>query len=144
MDNSVEMVRITTEKLERSGIQHLNPLFFDLEKEAYLGKPVDVVFSQMALHHVVNVGEMLYQFHRMLKPGGLLITKTPCLSEMNFMIRLLVPMMQAVGRAPYVAFLTKAQLEREIAAAGFEIVERAQHGSKPKPEPRIYLVARKV
>jgi ubiquinone/menaquinone biosynthesis C-methylase UbiE len=72
MDNSTEMVRITTEKLARSGIQHLYPLFFDLEKEAYLGKPVDIVFSQMALHHVGDVGEMLYQFHRMLKPGGVL------------------------------------------------------------------------
>lgn len=72
MDNSAEMVRITSEKLERSGIHHLHPLFFDLEKEAYLGKPVDMVFSQMALHHVDDIGGMIHQFNTLLKPGGIL------------------------------------------------------------------------
>ncbi len=72
MDNSAGMVLTSTEKLERNEIFHLSPLFFDLEKEAYLGKPVDVIFSQMAMHHVNDIGGMLHQFYRMLKPEGLL------------------------------------------------------------------------
>ncbi|HRO03617.1 MAG TPA: SAM-dependent methyltransferase, partial [Terricaulis sp.] len=51
---------------------------------------------------------------------------------------------QAIGKAPDVAFFNAAELEAEIAGAGFEIVERARHGTKPKQEPRIYLVARKL
>jgi len=79
-----------------------------------------------------------------LKPGGVFISKTPCLKEMNFMVGLVVPVLRAVGRAPYVAFFSAQELEREIAGAGFEIAERARHGSKKKQEPRIYLVARKI
>jgi hypothetical protein len=62
---------------------------------------------------------------------------------MNFAIRPLVPVMQAFGRAPYVAFFNAAELEREIAGAGFEIIERARHGTK-KNDPRAFLVARKA
>jgi hypothetical protein len=63
---------------------------------------------------------------------------------MNPLIRLFVPLAQAIGQAPYVAFLSAEEVERDIAAAGFEIVERDRHGSRGKQEPRIFIVARKL
>ena len=56
----------------------------------------------------------------MLTPGGLLISKTPCLAEMSPLIRLAVPVMWAIGKAPYVSFFSGPQLEQEIASMGFE------------------------
>lgn len=50
--------------------------------------------------------------------------------------------MQAFGKASYVAFFSGADLEREIAAANFEIAERARHGSGGK-DTRPFLVAQK-
>ena len=79
---------------------------------------------------------------RALKPGGLLISKTPCLAEMNALIRFAVPVMRAIGKAPYVSFFSAAQLEAEIARMGFSIIERARHGSGRR-DPRIFIVARK-
>jgi hypothetical protein len=78
----------------------------------------------------------------MLKPGGLFVSKTPCLSDANPLLRAVVPAMQLVGAAPHVAFFSAAALESEIAAAGFEIIERAFHGSGKK-DARPFLVARK-
>jgi hypothetical protein len=49
-----------------------------------------------------------------LKPGGLFISKTPCLREMNPLARVAVPVMQLVGKAPYVAILSAEELEREL------------------------------
>ena len=40
-------------------------------------------------------------------------------------------------------FFGNEKLEREIAEAGFEITERARHGTK-KGDARIFLVARKA
>ena len=94
------------------------------------------------LHLVSEREATLEHIRQALKPGGLFISKTSCLSEMNRLVRLAVPVMQFAGKAPYVAVFTATELEREIEAAGFEIVERARHGSKRK-DARIFIVARK-
>jgi hypothetical protein len=72
------------------------------------------------------------------------ISKTPCLKEMNPLVRAIVPIAQAIGQAPYVTSLSAEDVERDIAAAGFEIVERDRHGTRRKQEPRVFIVARKL
>jgi hypothetical protein len=60
---------------------------------------------------------------------------------MNPLIRMAVPLMRAIGKAPYVEAFSAAELEGEMEDAGFTIVERARHGSGRK-DPRIFIVAR--
>ena len=72
LDSSSEMVRIAKEKLAKEDINHLTPIFFDLEKEDYTIKTFDIVFSQMALHHVLEVDSIISKFYKLLNPGGLL------------------------------------------------------------------------
>jgi hypothetical protein len=51
--------------------------------------------------------------------------------------------MQLIGKAPnVVTSLSTAELEREIVAAGFEIVELARHASRGK-DARPFIVARR-
>jgi ubiquinone/menaquinone biosynthesis C-methylase UbiE len=92
--------------------------------------------------HLVDPAAAMRGVHRLLKPGGLFISKTPCLKDMNPLVRLAVPVMQVFGKAPFVAFFSAGELEREMAAAGFEILERARHASRGK-DTRPFLVARK-
>lgn len=103
----------------------------------------DVGLAFNVLHLLPELGRELKAVHRLLKPGGLFISKTPCLKEMSLLIRTIVRPMQWVGLAPAVFFFTAEELEREIAATGFDILERDRHGTKKKQEPRIFLVARK-
>jgi ubiquinone/menaquinone biosynthesis C-methylase UbiE len=70
MDSSLEMVRVTTEKLEKEDIQNLFPVFFDLEKENYELKSFDFIFTQMTLHHVSNIHEIFSKFYKLLNKGG--------------------------------------------------------------------------
>jgi tRNA (cmo5U34)-methyltransferase len=70
MDSSIQMVCVTVEKLTTLGIHHLNPVFFDLEKEEYTDKTFDVIFSQMALHHVTDIEKIISTFSKLLNPGG--------------------------------------------------------------------------
>ena len=60
---------------------------------------------------------------------------------MNVLIRLAVPLMRMIGKAPHVSFFTAEALEQDVAAAGFTVLERARHGSGRR-DPRIFLVAR--
>ena len=72
MDSSAEMIKVAGEKLKEKGITHLHPLWFDFEKHAYTEQTYDVVFSQMALHHVGNIAKMALKFSALLNPGGIL------------------------------------------------------------------------
>lgn len=141
-DFSSEMIAIAREK----GAAEASKAAFEVAASDAAQWPdacFDAVLAFNLLHLVPQRAETLRNVRRLLKPGGLFISKTPCLKEMNVAIRLAVPLMQAVGRAPSVVFFSARELEAEIAAAGFEIVERALHGSKGK-DVRPFLVARKA
>jgi len=103
----------------------------------------DAVLAFNLLHLVRDRAAMVGQVHESLKPGGLFISKTPCLAEMNPLIRLAVPVAQWLGKAPHVAFFNAVALEDEMVSAGFTILERGRHGSGRK-DARIFLVARKA
>jgi len=143
-DISREMIAIAKEKAAAEGGSKAEFVVATPDAAPFEAGSFDAVLGFNILHLIKDRASALAGAHRLLKPGGLLITKTPCLKEMNPLIRLAVPLMQAIGKAPDVAFFNAAELEAEIAAAGFEVVERARHGTKPKQEPRIYLVARKL
>jgi ubiquinone/menaquinone biosynthesis C-methylase UbiE len=70
MDNSGEMVKVMWEKVEKAGLQHLKPVFFDLEADNFSEGSFDLIFTQMAMHHVGDIGKMISKFHQLLQPGG--------------------------------------------------------------------------
>jgi tRNA (cmo5U34)-methyltransferase len=69
MDNSTEMVRVMEEKVNNEKVSNLKPLCFDLVKSEY-DKTFDLIYSQMALHHIADVPQILAKFYRLLNPGG--------------------------------------------------------------------------
>jgi tRNA (cmo5U34)-methyltransferase len=72
MDNSFGMVQVMHEKVQKSGLLHLKPVFFDLEHSDYKGSKFDFVYSQMVLHHVSNTAQLIKKFSEMLNPEGYL------------------------------------------------------------------------
>ncbi len=141
-DVSSEMIAIAREKARAQGCR--NAEFMTAAAGHGLGSAgcYDAVLAFNLLHLIADRPATLASLHRQLKPNGLFISKTPCLSEMNALIRIAVPAMRMVGKAPYVAFFTAQALEAEIAAAGFTIIAQERHGSGRK-DARIFIVARK-
>ncbi|QEL25971.1 class I SAM-dependent methyltransferase [Bosea sp. F3-2] len=141
-DISGNMIAIARERAEAG--HHANVVFEVGTPDAapWPDETFDVALGFNVLHLVAAREAALSGVHRLLKPGGLFISKTPCLKEMNPIVRIAVPVMQAFGKAPYVASLSAGELERTIAAAGFEIIERGQHASRGR-DARPFLVARK-
>ena len=72
MDSSFQMVCVTVGKIAAQGVHNLFPMFFDLEKDEYNEKTFDVIFSQMALHHVADIDNLILKFSKLLNPGGIL------------------------------------------------------------------------
>jgi tRNA (cmo5U34)-methyltransferase len=72
MDSSMEMVKVTSSKIEKTGVRNLKPLFFDLVHENYNGKPFDLIYTQMVLHHIEDVEKLFIRFRKLLNKDGYL------------------------------------------------------------------------
>ncbi|MFA3920313.1 class I SAM-dependent methyltransferase [Ruegeria hyattellae] len=142
-DLSPGMIRIGKHKAAELGVDNVS------FQTADVGKPpqgsFDVAIAFNLLHLVEDLEASLRQVHATLKPGGLFISKTFCAQSNGSLkyraIRLVLPVMQLFGRAPYVRFMQEKELETMIECAGFTLIER---DSFPAKDARRLLVARKT
>lgn len=140
-DVSSAMIAIAREKVATQSCGNVEFAVTSADRPIGADGSFDAVLAFNVLHLTAERPAVLQQAFRALTPGGLFISKTPCLSEMNSLLRLAVPVARLVGKAPHVSFFSALELEREMESAGFEIIERSRHGSGRK-DARIFIVAR--
>ena len=145
-DISAGMITIAQEKLEAARKNGFNAsLDFRqavADNLAVEGAHFDVVVAFSYLHLAGSLPVVLGHIRSLLAPGGLFISKTPCVGEMNRFIQLAIPLMRLLGKAPsVVTACTTASLTKQIAGAGFEILQNERHGTK-KHDFRPFIVAR--
>ncbi len=105
--------------------------------------PFNAVLGFNYLHLVRDLPGTLRHIHGLLAADGLFISKTPCVGEMNPLVRLaLLPAMRVIGKAPYAGVFRASELSKQISAAGFDIIATENHATKGK-DNRPYIVARK-
>ncbi len=143
-DASSEMIAIARERASAQACENVEFATATSDCVPAPDSAFDAVLAFNMLHLIADRASLFSDVHRLLKPGGVFISKTPCLSEMNPLIRLAVPVMRLLGKAPTsVAFFSATELESELMHAGFTIVERGRHGSGRK-DARIFFVARET
>jgi ubiquinone/menaquinone biosynthesis C-methylase UbiE len=140
-DISNEMISIAREKSAAAACSNADFVVADGDRLPAADGAFDAVLALNVFHLLPNRGQALSEVRRILRPGGLFISKTPCLAEMNPLIRLALPVARALGKAPHVEIFSAGVLEDGIATAGFTISEAVRHGSK-RQDPRIFIVAR--
>ena len=90
-----------------------------------------------------DLADTLERARSLLAEGGLFISKTPCIGDMNPLLGYgALPVMRALRLAPYSAVFDAAELSERVAAAGFQILAIESHATKGK-DRRPYIVARK-
>jgi tRNA (cmo5U34)-methyltransferase len=72
MDDSSEMVKVMNEKIESSQTKNLKTLNFNLEVDEYKDGKFDLIFTQMVLHHVIDIDRIIKKFHQLLNPHSYL------------------------------------------------------------------------
>ncbi len=142
-DISDEMIAIAREKAAAEGVSDVTFETGTADDPRWGEGQFDAAIGFNILHLVPDRPATLAGIRRLLKPGGLFISKSVSLAEMNPTIRLAVPLMRALGKAPYVDTVTEARLVSDIEAAGFEITSRERHGAKGK-DVRPVIIARKI
>lgn len=142
-DLSAGMIAIAREKLSANAISALAFQVATAEASIFETARYNAVLGFNYLHMVRDVPGTLRRIHALLAPGGLFISKTPCLGDMNPLLSLvLLPGMRAVGRAPYVSVFRQAELCKLVSSAGFDLLATENHATKGN-DRRPCIVARK-
>lgn len=137
------MIAIARERLAAQPVPQLGFALADADAPGQGQGAYDVVLAFSMLHLVEDLDHALALLVQALRPGGLLISKTPCINEMNPLIpRLALPLMQAIGKAPQVLCFDAQQLQVALVRQGLEIVSVERHGTRGK-DIRVFIVARK-
>jgi len=140
-DISVEMIEIARKKAREAGNADIDFTVAPVLETRFEPESFDAVLGFNIYHLVPDLPTALARAHALVRPGGLFITKTPCLGEMSWFIRALLPVMQAFGKAPFVDSFTAAELEVLVREAGFEIEDARVFDGAPHTR---FIVARKI
>jgi 2-polyprenyl-3-methyl-5-hydroxy-6-metoxy-1,4-benzoquinol methylase len=137
-DLSPKMIEIAQSKQSNDTPSHLR---FEVHDVAELPSgPHDVILALNFLHLVPNLEEVLAQIYDALPSGGMLIAKTGLLQDGAWYLRWMIPVMRAIGKAPFVRNLGKVELLGLLSSAGFVTDETLVQGSMM---PRLFTVSRK-
>ncbi len=140
VDNSGEMIRICNEKIELSKLDHIKAVKIDLETESF-EETFDLIYSQMAFHHLTEAGKMVQTLHDMLSESGILAVADLYTEDGTF---------HDAGFTGYKGF-DPEWLSSGMNQAGFKnvtyntcfIQKKEVPGGKPKEYPVFLMIAYK-
>jgi len=139
-DYSAEMIGIATAKARAEGVTNVRFRTCTVDDPALAPESFDVVIAMNLLHLLDDIPARLRRIHELVRPGGLFISKTPCIGDRGLALRIAIPLLRAAGIAPYVSFVTERSLTADTARSGFEVQET---GMYPRKSRSFFVVARK-
>ena len=139
-DISAKMIDIAREKARAAGVDNVRFEVSSIDDLDAAPGQYEVIFAHSILHLVADVPRTLRQLHRMLKPGGLLVSNTQCIGDSAAWLGWVAPLGRALGVLPRVNVFSEREFLQWIGDSGFEFEEVWQ----PKPKASHYIVARAV
>lgn len=139
-DVSEAMIAIARDKARAAGAEGLRFEVTAAEEMEVAPGSQDMVMAHSILHLLRSRRAVVDAAFRWLRPGGVFVSSTVCISEAAPWLRPIVPLARAVGLfPPTLRFFTEAELAASIEASGFAIERRV----RPGPKAAVFLVARK-
>jgi len=140
IDFSTEMIRICLEKAETADINNITFQCSSFDDFSAPEASFDAVLGLNTLHLLDNWEEVIKRVHKMLKPGGVFVTSTPCIGDSIFRFFKPVAIIgHFFGMLPILRVFTAIQLEKCLTDTGFVIDYRWL----PKKNAAVFIVAKK-
>lgn len=137
-DLSEKMLEIAERKARDAGVENVSFQQGTLDSLDFETESFDAVLGLNVLHLIEDVDAAISRVHGVLKPGGIFVSSTALVGEISVFWRLLIPLMQLIGLAPYVNRFGKAQLVSKLTNSGFSIDREWQPG-----KASVFIVAKK-
>lgn len=136
-DLSSKMLEIARTRADAQGITNITFRQVAVEDLEVPRESKDVVMAHNILHLLEDKEAAIAKAFAVLRPGGVFVTSTVCLSESAKGFRLVAPLARFLG--VLVHFFTAEELEAAFVAAGFEI----HHSYRPDLTKALFLVGKK-
>jgi 2-polyprenyl-3-methyl-5-hydroxy-6-metoxy-1,4-benzoquinol methylase len=140
IDISSNMIGIAVKKAEARNIANINYAHSTIFDERYKRGSFDVILVFYVLHLLEDEHKVIQRINELLKPGGLMISATPCMGEMIFLRNLLF-LAGRVGLVPNIRSFKMCNLVNAIEEGNFSIVETE---CLKKSSQEYFIVARKI
>lgn len=141
-DASPAMIAIARERLQAQPTARLSFTVADSAVALDGDTRYDRILAFNLLHLVDDLDGLVADVARSLRPGGLFISKTPCVKELNPLItRVGIPILRTLDKVPPLQVFDQPRLLRAISVNGLEPVSVERHGTRGK-DIRAYIVAR--
>ena len=145
IDISPKMIDVAKRKAAERKIENIDFAQSTIFDERYKRESFDVILAFNILHFLEDTQKVMTKINELLKPGGLIISVTPCLGEkksfINILIFLLVYLQTKMGLIPYMKFFRISELKDSIANGNFQIVEAESLHSIAE---QYFIVAKKI
>ena len=138
-DISPKMLEIARQRAREAGVENIRFEHTGFEALQRPDASFDAVLGLSILHLIDDPEAAVRKVHRLLKPGGIFVSNTACIAQMNPLIRLAIPVMKLVGKAPDVTVFRQERLVGMVEAAGFRITQNW----RPKDGATVFLIAEK-
>lgn len=138
-DISARMLEFADAKAREAGADNVEFRQASFDEAAAGGGDFDVVLCLSLIHLLPNREDAIRKVLDLLKPGGVFVSSTACLRDMNPLIRLILPLGRAVGLFPSVEVFRGDDLLQSVRDAGFTI----EHSWRPAKDKAMFIIARK-
>jgi 2-polyprenyl-3-methyl-5-hydroxy-6-metoxy-1,4-benzoquinol methylase len=140
IDISSRMIEIAKAKAVGRNIVNIDYAQATIFDERYQRGSFDVLFAFYILHLLEEPQKALQRMYELLKPGGLIISATPCMGEKKFLSTFL-SLFSKLGLVPRIRSFMVSDLEAAFANENFLIIENeCLHQSSQQ----YFIVAKKV
>jgi len=140
IDMSSQMLVISQDKVDAADVGNVSFEQSTVDDLRVPDQSLDAVLALSVLHLLDNKEAAIAKVHKMLKPGGVFVTSTACLGDVNVFIRLFISIGRFLGLIPLIKIFTATELENSLTGAGFEI----DYEWQPKKIAGLFIVAKKV
>ena len=140
IDTSSKMIEIAKDKTTELKIQNIDYTCSTIFDDRQVSRSYDVILAFNILHLVDDSQKVIQRMNNLLKPGGIIVSATPCMGETPLLSNLF-SLGSRIGIIPEIRALKISELESFFKKENFEIIE--SHHLR-KNAPQYFLIARKL
>ncbi len=139
IDISANMIEIAQGKADAKGIGNITFARSSVDEFEMADQTLDAVLGLNILHLLDHWDKAVARVYSMLKPGGVFVSSTACIADMNMLYRFIASLGNFLLLIPRVSVFTSRELEDSLTSVGFEI----DHRWHPAKNKAVFVVAKK-
>ncbi|MCE7739913.1 MAG: class I SAM-dependent methyltransferase [Candidatus Heimdallarchaeota archaeon] len=141
IDISSKMIDVAQRIADERKIENINFSKTTIFDDRYERESFNVITAFNILHLLEDSLEVIQRINKLLKPGGLFISETPCMGEKKSLLGTFLSLLSKLRIVPYLNPLKFSELEDLLKEGNFQIIETED---LQKKQMNYFIVAKKI